>query len=107
MKTFEEYQALAVNVPPSLRNNRDRINLSVSGLQEEAGKTGSLFGAAFASGKLSMTPEQRTELQNRFSNILWCVAFFCSETGISLQDGAAHSIAQLQERARTLDPDRR
>ena len=43
MKTFEEFQTVATKVPLSLRNNLDRINFPVMGLQEEAGKIGSLF----------------------------------------------------------------
>ena len=107
MKTFEEYQALAIKVPLSLRNDRDRINLAVSSLQEEAGKIGSLLATAFESGKFSPTPDQRAKLQDRLSDILWCVALLCKEVGISMQDLAAHSIAQLDARAKELDPDRR
>jgi hypothetical protein len=107
MKAFEEYQALSIKVPLSLRNNRDRINLPVSGLQEEAGKIGSLLTTASASGKFDLAPEQRREVQDRLSDILWYVALFCGESGIAMQDVAAHSIAQLQARARELDPDRR
>jgi hypothetical protein len=107
MKTFEEYQTLATKVPVSLRNNRDRIQLPVQGLQEEAGKLGSLLEAAFASGKLSLTPEQSTEVRDRLSDILWYAALLCGETGITMQDVAAHSVAQLQARAKNLDPDQR
>jgi len=38
MNAFEEYQRAAAKVPVSLRNNRDRVELPVLGLQEEAGK---------------------------------------------------------------------
>jgi len=107
MKTFEEYQALATQVPLSLRNNRDRIQLPVLGLQEEAGKLGSLLMTALASGKLNLTQEQTGEVKDRLADVLWCVAFLCNETGITLQDVAAHSIAQLQTRARELDPGQR
>jgi MazG nucleotide pyrophosphohydrolase domain len=107
MKSFDEYQALVVKVPLSLRNDRDRINLPISGLQEEAGKIGSLLAKAFASGKFSLTLEQRKELQDRLSDILWCVAVLSHEAGISMQDVAANGIVQLQARAKDLDPDRR
>jgi NTP pyrophosphatase (non-canonical NTP hydrolase) len=107
MRTFEEYQSLAVKTPLSLRNNRDRLNLPVLGLQEEAGKIGSLFAPAFASGKLKLTQEQTSELQDRLSDMLWYVALLCAETGIAMQDVAAHSLAQLQARARAHDPDQR
>jgi hypothetical protein len=104
MKTFEEYQALATKVPLSLRNNRDRMDLPVRGLQEDAGKIGSLLATAFASGKLGLTQEQSREVKDRLSDILWCVASLCNETGINMQEVAAHSIAQLQERTKGLDP---
>jgi NTP pyrophosphatase (non-canonical NTP hydrolase) len=107
MKTFEEYQTLATQAPLSLRNTRDRIELPVLGLQEEAGKIGSLLAQAFASGKFSLTQEQTGEVKDRLADVLWCVAFLCNETGFSMQDLAAHSIAQLQERTKRLDPDRR
>ena len=107
VKTFEEYQALAAKMPVSLRNDRDRINLTVVGLQTASGKIGSILEQAFASGKFSLTPEQRNELQGRLSNILWCAAILGNETGISLQDVASHSIEQIQVRATDLDPDRR
>ncbi len=107
MKTFEEYQPLATKVPISLRNNRDRINLPVLGLQEEAGKIGSLLTTASASGKFALTQEQHGEVQDRLADILWCVALLCGETGIPMQNLAAHNIEQLQARARELDPDQR
>jgi hypothetical protein len=107
MKTFEEYQSAVTRTPLSLRNNRDRINLPVLGLQEEAGKVGFLLASAVASGKLALTQAQTNELQDRLSDMLWYVALLCSETGIAMQDVAAHSIAQLQARTKALDPDQR
>lgn len=107
MKTFEEYQAAATQVPLSLRNDRDRIQLPVLGLQEEAGKIGALLTKAFASGKFSLRQEQHDEAKDRLSDILWFVALLCQETGIVMQDVAAHSITRLKVRAKGLDPDRR
>ncbi|SRR6266478_3249427 len=107
MKTFEEYQALATKAPLSLRNNRDRIQLPVLGLQEEAGKVGSLLAKAFESGGSGLTQEQSRELKDRLSDILWYVALLCGETGIGMQEVAEYSIARLQARSRSLDPDRR
>ena len=107
MKTFEEYQALATKVPASLRNDRDRLNLPVQGLQEEAGKIGALLASAFASGKFSLTREQSIELKDRLADILWHVAFLSKETEIPMQDVATHSIEQLQARFKELDPDQR
>jgi NTP pyrophosphatase (non-canonical NTP hydrolase) len=107
MKTFEEYQAAASQVPLSLRNDRDRIQIPVLGLQEEAGKIGSVLAKAFASGKFSLTKEQSKEVKDRLSDTLWFVAILCKETGIAMQDVAAHSIMQLRTRAKGLDPDQR
>jgi hypothetical protein len=107
MSTFEEYQAVATKVPLSLRNNLDRINLPLLGLQQEAGKFGSLLTKASASGKLTLTDGQRGELQDRLGEIFWCIALLCSETGIPMQGVATHSVEQLQGRARGLDPDQR
>ena len=105
--TFEEYQAAAIRVPVSLRNNLDRINLPLRGLQEEAGKVGSLLQAVTATGRLDLAAEQRQELQDRLADLLWYVALLGNETGTSLADLAAQSLAQIQERARHLDPDQR
>lgn len=107
MKSFAEYQALASKVPISLRNDRDRINLPVSGMQEATGKIGSLLEQAFASGKFNLTAGQRLEFQDRLSDLLWCAALLCNETGVSLQDVAAHSVAQLRAKAKDIDPDQR
>lgn len=107
MITFEEFQRLATQVPLSLRNNLDRINLPALGLQSEAGRIGSLLAAATASGRFSLSPEQEAELRNRLADTLWQVALLCSEAGIAMQDLAAHSLAQLRERAKQLDPDQR
>lgn len=107
MKTFEEYEALATSVPISLRNNRDRIQLPALGLQEDAGKIGSLLTSALASGKFSLTQEQTGEVKDRLADILWHVALLCKETDIKMQDLAAHSIAQLQTRMKRLDSDQR
>lgn len=107
MKTFEEYQAIVSQLPVSLRNSRDRINFPVIGLQQEAGKIGSLLTTATASGNLTLTQEQRTEIQARLADILWCVAVLCRETNISLQDIATHSAAQIRARAKDFDPNQR
>lgn len=47
VNTFEEYQDIAAKVPIALRNNRDRIELPLLGLQEEAGKVSSVLTVAF------------------------------------------------------------
>ena len=107
MRTFEEYQSVATRTPLALRNNRDRINLPILGLQEEAGKVGSLLAPADASGKLALTQEQTSELKNRLSDMLWYIALLCGETGIAMQGMAAHSLAQLQARTKALGPDQR
>ena len=107
MRTFEEYQALAIKTPLSLRNNRDRIDLPVMGLQEEAGKIGALLAGALASGRLKLTQEQTTELQDRLSDLLWYMALLSGETSIAMQDVAARSIARLEDRTKTLDRDQR
>ena len=101
MKTFEEFQALATKVPLSLRNNRDRINLPILRLQEEAGKIGSLLAKAAAFEKLSLTQAQKSAVRDRLADVLWCVALFCGETGIAMPDLATHSLAQLQLRAKS------
>jgi hypothetical protein len=107
MKTFAEYQKIAAQVPVSLRNNRDRIDFPVTGLQQDAGKLGSLLAAAFESGKFSLTPEQSEEVKNRMGDILWYVARLCDETGISMESVVTHSIAQFKLRTREFDPDER
>jgi hypothetical protein len=107
MMTFEEYQSTAATTPLSLRNDRDRINLPVLGLQTDAGKVGFLLASAFGSGKLRLTPDQTGELRDRLSDMLWYIALICGETGMALQDVAVHSLARLQARAKTLDPDQR
>jgi len=107
MNTFEEYQSIVAKVPIALRNNRDRIELPVLELQEEAGKIGSVLAVAFASGRFRMTPEQSKEVKDRLADVLWCVARLCGETGIAMQELATHSVMQIQARAKELDPDRR
>jgi len=105
--TFEEYQIVATRVPAALRNNLDRINLPLRGLQEEAGKISSLLQLATTTGRCDLAPDQRKELQDRLADLLWYVSLLSNETGTSLADIAAHSLAQMQERARHLDPDQR
>ncbi len=107
MSTFEEYQRAATKTPLSLRNNRDRIDFPVRGLQQEAGKVGSLLASAFASGRLELTREQTGELKDRLSDMLWCIALLCGETGVPMRELAAHSLAQLQSRTKSLDADHR
>ena len=105
--TFEEYQTVATRVPASLRNNQDRINLPLRGLQEESGKVSSLLQRMTATGRVDVAPEQREELQDRLSDLLWYLTLIANETGTSLADVAAHGFVQIQERARHLDPDQR
>jgi NTP pyrophosphatase (non-canonical NTP hydrolase) len=107
MNTFQEYEAVATNVPLSLRNDRDRIQLPVLGLQEAAGKLDSLLTTAFASGRFTLSPAQTGEVKDRLADVLWSVACLCKGTGIPMQELAAYSAIQLQERLTRLDPDRR
>lgn len=104
MKTFEEFQAAATKLPASLRNNRDRINLPLAGLQQESGKISALLSAASASGRLVLTTEQRSELRGRLADLLWYAALLCQDAEVSMEEVAAHSIAQVQERLKNLDP---
>jgi prephenate dehydratase len=105
--TFAEYQKLATEVPAFLRNNRDRIDLPVLGLQNEAGRIGKLLDASFASGKLNLTREQSRELQDRLSDILWHIALVCTGAGVALEDVAANSAALLKIRSKDSDPNER
>jgi hypothetical protein len=107
MNTFEEYQAIAAKVPLSLRNNLDRINLPLLGMQQETGKIGALLATSTTCGKLVLGEEQRGELQERLGEILWCVALLCGEVGIPMREVAMHSARQLQIRAASIDPERR
>jgi hypothetical protein len=107
MRTFNEYQTFAIMVPVALRNNRDRIDLPVVGLQQEAAKVGSLLAAACVSGRFTLTERQRDEIKARLSDVLWHLALLCGESGLSLEDVAEHSVAQLQARTSGLDPERR
>ena len=107
MKTFEEFQTAATRIPLALRNNHDRIDLPVTGLQQEAGKIGALLTVASASGRFALTPEQQSELRDRLADVLWYAALLCQEAGVPMQETAMHSIAQLQDRAQRLDPDAR
>jgi len=79
----------------------------VLGLQEEAGKIGSLLTGVFASDKVHLTQEQSKEVKDRLADVLWYVARLSGETGFGMQELATHSIAQFQARAEGLDPDRR
>ena len=105
--TFEEYQTSAIRVPVSLRNNLDRVNLPLRGLQEEAGKISSLLQKAMAAGPIEISAEQSRELQDRLADLLWCTTLLAHETGTSLAEVAGHSLAQIQERVGGLDPDHR
>ncbi|HEU4389187.1 MAG TPA: hypothetical protein VFV34_15400 [Blastocatellia bacterium] len=107
MTTLEEYQTAALQVPLSLRNDLDRIKLPATGLQEESGRIGSLLAAASQSGRFTLAPNQASELRDRLADVLWYVVRLCAEARMPLQDIAVHSIAQLQARARELDPDQR
>jgi len=105
VNTFEEFQAAATQLQASLRNNRDRISLPITGLEQEVGKVGAIFAAASASGHFAPTPEQQSELRDRLADVLWYTALLCHEAGVSMQEVAARSIEQLQERLKHFDPD--
>ncbi|HUJ11620.1 MAG TPA: hypothetical protein VL171_16530 [Verrucomicrobiae bacterium] len=107
MSTFQEYQSIATSVPLALRNNRSKIELPILGLQQEAGKIGSMLQLASASGELTLTRQQRIELRDRLSDMLWYTALVCDVSKISLQDVADYGVLQLREKRQHLDPDRR
>ena len=107
MNTFQEFQTLTAKVPLSLRNNLNRIHLPLTGLQEEVGQIGSLLMRASVSGRFNLTTEQQGQLRGKLADVLWYVALLCEESGIPMQEVASHSIAQVQERIKQLDPDNR
>lgn len=107
METFAAFQALAAQTPVSLRNNRDRLLLPVTGLQQEAGKVGALFGGVLEAGGAPLSAAQQDEFRDRMADLLWCMARLCEETGVSLASIAEHCAHQLQARANTLNPDQR
>ena len=107
METFKEYQTVATNIPISLRNNHDRVLLPITGLQQEAGKIGSLFTTVLDSGQAGLTPDQRQELKERTGEVLWCITKLCVESGVTLQEVAEDSARRLQARGAGLDSDRR
>lgn len=105
--TFQEFQNFAIKTPVAMRSNRDRVDLAIVGLQKDAGKIGSLLQAAFASGKLQLTPDQGAEVQDRMSDVLWYIALLSIEVGINMEDLAARSVTLLRDRMKSFDPDRR
>lgn len=107
MKTFEEFQAAATKLPASLRNNRDRINFPITGLQQEASKIGALLAQASASDRFSPIPQQSNELRDRLADVLWYAALLCDEASLPMQEVATHALEQLRERLKQLDPDAR
>ncbi len=107
MNSFQDYQVDATKLPVSLRNNRDRILFTISGLQEEAGKIGSLLEAVVAPTKFELTTGQQSELKDRLADTLWYIALLCHESGLTLQEIATHSLNQLKARREVLDPEAR
>jgi hypothetical protein len=84
-----------------------RLDLPILGLQEQAGKIGSVFAAGCDSGTLVMSQEQTFELRARLADLLWYMALICKESGISLQSVADCSITQLHARQEGRDLDER
>jgi NTP pyrophosphatase (non-canonical NTP hydrolase) len=105
--TFEEFQTRATNIPASMRNNLDRVNLPIRGLQQEAGKIGSLLARASRSGRFESAPDERSEVRDRLGDMLWYIALLCGETEIPMQKVPTHDIARLGERFERLDPEQR
>ena len=82
----------------ALNNGRERIELPVTELQQDAVKLGLLMQTAFQSGEFQLQPQQSAEVKDRLANILWCIASLCNETGVSMESVAAHSATQLEAR---------
>jgi hypothetical protein len=107
MMTFTEYQRAAEVIPVSLRNSRDRVDFPVRGLQQDAGRLGTLLASAFDSGKFKLTPEQTEKVKDSLADLLWYIARLSEETGISMEEIATHSVKQLQLRMKDFDPEKR
>lgn len=107
MDTFKEYQAIAAIIPISLRNNRDRILLPVTALQQEAGKIGAVFATSLDAQRGSLTPEQSRELKERMGDVLWCITMLSAEIKVPLQEIAEEGARSLQARRAELDQDQR
>jgi NTP pyrophosphatase (non-canonical NTP hydrolase) len=107
MDTFKEYQTIATSIPISLRNNRDRILLPVTALQQEAGKIGAVFARALDAQHGGLTPEQSRELKERMGDVLWCIAMLSAEIKVPLQEIAEESAKLLQARRAELGQDQR
>ena len=107
MSSFAEYEKVALAVPVALRNNRDRLEIPVTGLQQETGRLGATLAAAFESGEFKLTPPQSEHIKDSWSDMLWYLTRLGHETGCPLEDLAAHSLAQLQLRLKEWDADQR
>jgi hypothetical protein len=107
MNCFEDYQKRAAATPVALRNDRDRIDHPVLGLQGEAGKIGAVLERAFLSGRLEISPVQREELKTRLARVLWYIAFLCEQTGVTMQEAADVSMRQIEALKDGLGADQR
>lgn len=68
-----------------IKQDCDRAQLPVMGLQEEGGKLSKLVSTTFASGKFRLTAAQSDEAKDRLVDILSCLARICGETAVLME----------------------
>lgn len=96
--TFDEYQKLALVTVDIEADDLMRKTVWVLGISGEAGEVVEKWKKIIAYKKGAVLDEDREELKKELGDVLWYIAVFARELGISLEDVVACNLKKLADR---------
>jgi NTP pyrophosphatase (non-canonical NTP hydrolase) len=96
--TFEEYQAKALTTVMSTGDEFKNLLHWVLGLTGEAGEVAEKMKKIIRDKDSVVTVEDKQEMAKELGDVLWYIAVFANDLGVSLDDIAATNLEKLASR---------
>lgn len=96
--TFDEYQKQALTTVLSTGDEFKDLLHWVLGLNGEAGEVAEKLKKIIRDKQGVVTADDKVELAKELGDVLWYIAVFANDLGVSLDDIAAQNLTKLKSR---------
>ncbi len=96
--TFDDYQKQALTTVLSTGDEFKDLLHWVLGLNGEAGEVAEKLKKIIRDKQGVVTADDKVELAKELGDVLWYIAVFANDLGVSLDDIAAQNLAKLSSR---------
>jgi NTP pyrophosphatase (non-canonical NTP hydrolase) len=96
--TFEEYQAKALTTVISTGDEFKNLLHWVLGLTGEAGEVAEKMKKIIRDKDSVITEQDKQEMAKELGDVLWYIAVFANDLGVSMDEIANTNLAKLQSR---------